>query len=351
MKRLITIGMILIMLFSCQGGGGSSSIVSSESIESVESSSEKITYTNPVFDFDFADPSIIRADDGYFYAYATGGKIIKSADLINWERLDDALSKKPTWGTPGANLWAPHITKINDEYILYYSLSKWEDPNPGIGYATSLTPYGPFNDHGKMFNSEEIGVNNSIDPFVFIEDDKVYMIWGSFRGIYLTELTSDGKSVKDFNDKTLLAGFETERPLDVFTYEAAYLIKTDDYYYLFLSNGLCCTGDKTYNVRVARSKNIKGPYLDHLGRNMFNQDRGSLVVGRSGFFIAPGHNSVILDDNGDYWLVYHAYHKDVSNKRVLLIDKLEWDNGWPQVKNRMPSNTKKDAPFIKNILD
>ena len=92
-------------------------------------------------------------------------------------------------------------------------------------------------------------------------------------------------------------------------------------------------------------KNIKGPYLDKSGRNMFNQDRGSLVVGRSGFFIAPGHNSVILDDNGDYWLVYHAYHKDVSNKRVLLIDKLEWDNGWPQVKNKNAIKHEKRCTF------
>ena len=55
------------------------------------------TYTNPVFDPVFADPCIIRGDDGYFYAYATEDygcygeedrvaciPIIKSPDLVQW---------------------------------------------------------------------------------------------------------------------------------------------------------------------------------------------------------------------------------------------------------------------------
>ncbi len=29
------------------------------------------TWQNPVFDTDFPDPTIVRAGDGYFYAYAT----------------------------------------------------------------------------------------------------------------------------------------------------------------------------------------------------------------------------------------------------------------------------------------
>ena len=28
------------------------------------------TYTNPVFDQDFPDPTVLRASDGYYYAYA-----------------------------------------------------------------------------------------------------------------------------------------------------------------------------------------------------------------------------------------------------------------------------------------
>lgn len=352
MKRLIGISCLLILLLaSCGNNSSSSSSISS--ISSVEESTpasssgvEKIYYTNPVYDFDFADPSIIKGEDGYFYAFATGRKAIRSKDLVNWEQIGNALEKNPTWGTSGANVWAPHVTKIGDEYIYYYSLSKWDDPNPGIGYATSLAASGPYVDHGKLFKSDEIGVNNSIDPFVFVDNEKVYMVWGSFRGIYLTELSSDGKSVKDLSKKTLLAGFETEQALNVYTYEAAYVVKKDDFYYLFLSQGTCCTGDRTYNVRVARASKLEGPYYDDANRNMFGIDRGASVVQRSGHFIATGHNSVIQDDAGDYWMLYHAYPAGITNKRVLLIDKLEWNDGWPSIKNKLPSNSRREVPYI-----
>lgn len=61
-------------------------------------------WQNPVFDFDFPDPTVIRAADGYFYAYATqavvNGKLnhiqlARSSDLVNWQRMPDALPQKP----------------------------------------------------------------------------------------------------------------------------------------------------------------------------------------------------------------------------------------------------------------
>lgn len=32
-------------------------------------------YTNPVIDIDFPDPTIIKGDDGYFYAYCTNSRV------------------------------------------------------------------------------------------------------------------------------------------------------------------------------------------------------------------------------------------------------------------------------------
>ena len=51
--------------------------------------------------------------------------------------------------------------------------------------------------------------------------------------------------------------------------EAPYLFKNEDYYYLFVNWGGCCNGTKsTYNVRMGRSKNILGPYLDRKQKDM-----------------------------------------------------------------------------------
>ncbi|HCF80558.1 MAG TPA: arabinan endo-1,5-alpha-L-arabinosidase, partial [Porphyromonadaceae bacterium] len=45
----------------------------------------------------------------------------------------------------------------------------------GIGVATSDKPEGPFTDHGKLFRSNEIDVQNSIDPFYIEENAKKYL--------------------------------------------------------------------------------------------------------------------------------------------------------------------------------
>ena len=58
------------------------------------------TYVNPILDWDFPDPSVIRADDGFYYAYATHTlrddqwiniQVARSADLFHWEHLCDVL--------------------------------------------------------------------------------------------------------------------------------------------------------------------------------------------------------------------------------------------------------------------
>ncbi len=51
--------------------------------------------------------------------------------------------------------------------MLYYSMSVWGgELTCGIGCATADKPEGPFTDHGKMFRSNEINVQNSIDPLL-----------------------------------------------------------------------------------------------------------------------------------------------------------------------------------------
>ncbi|MDP4206731.1 MAG: family 43 glycosylhydrolase, partial [Bacteroidota bacterium] len=184
-------------------------------------------YLNPVFIPVFADPAVIRGDDGWFYAYGTEDNwsvnelhlipIIRSRDLVKWHFMNDAFSTKPTWKNNGM-LWAPNVNKINGKYYMYYAYSLWGDSNPGIGLAISNTPLGPFNDYGKIFTSTEIGVENSIDPFFFQENGHNYLFWGSFRGIFGVELAPDGKSVS--GEKFQIAGN---------AFEASYIYKRGAY--------------------------------------------------------------------------------------------------------------------------
>src|SRR5690349_22251520 len=75
-------------------------------------------YVNPILDEDFPDPAIIRAGDGYYYAYATqtlrDGKwlnlqVSRSDNLIDWEHVGDALPEKPEWAQTTQDFWAPSV--------------------------------------------------------------------------------------------------------------------------------------------------------------------------------------------------------------------------------------------------
>ena len=66
-----------------------------------------------------------------------------------------------------------------------------------IGRAVSDSPEGPFTDAKMLFRSKEIGVQNSIDPVVVQDGGRKYLAWGSFRGIYIAELTDDGLELDD----------------------------------------------------------------------------------------------------------------------------------------------------------
>src|SRR3954465_8253610 len=96
----------------------------------VGSASAAPTYVNPVLDADFPDPAVIEAPDGYYYAYATQTlldsgwiniQVARSADLIHWEHLGDALPEKPSWARGTQDLWAPYVLFDGTRYLMYYS--------------------------------------------------------------------------------------------------------------------------------------------------------------------------------------------------------------------------------------
>ncbi len=301
-------------------------------------------YTNPVVNYSLPDPTVIKAQDGWFYLYATedirNTPIHKSANLVDWEFVGTAFTEqtRPDF-EPKGGLWAPDINYINGRYVLYYSMSVWGGEwTCGIGVATADKPEGPFSDQGKLFRSNEIGVQNSIDPFYIEEDGKKYLFWGSFRGIYAIELTGDGLALKPGSEKQQVAGT---------AYEGTYIHKRGDYYYLFASIGSCCEGvNSTYTTVVGRSDNLFGPYLDKSGESMMDNHHEMVITGNTRF-VGTGHNAeVVTDDNGDDWILYHAVDKANPKGRVLMLNKLVWSNGWPGISGGTPGLGSMPAPEL-----
>lgn len=372
-----------LLLCACNNDNSSSGTTSSSSggsgyVEPVLGTHNN--YTNPINPIVngekkptyMADPYIVKdGTDYYLYCTQTDvytptyqfvrGPIFHSTDMVNWTYRGNVFSNyNPTWGTSGAGVWAPTVLKLGDHWNYYYSLSTGGDTNPGIGVATSSTPYGPWEHKGKLFFSDEIGVTNSIDPHVFVDDDKVYMVFGSYGGlISLIELESDGLSLKNGaeyqkENKVALAGFETYA---MENYEASFVLKKDGYYYLFLSTGTCCSGVKSsYHVVVCRSKNLTGPYVDSKGRDMFHPNRGDyVVVPTQGSAMGVGHCAVIQDENNNYWMYYHGYNPGSSyeNSRVLYCDVLYWNNetNMPVVNGTTLASNEVEmpGPYIKSL--
>ena len=323
---------LLLLLISCKANGA-------VTLNSLESN----TYKNPVINYSLPDPTVIQANDGYFYLYATedirNTPIYRSQDLVNWKFVGTAFTDatRPTF-EPKGGLWAPDINYINGKYVLYYSMSVWGGEwTCGIGVATADKPQGPFTDRGKLFRSNEIGVKNSIDPFYVEESGKKYLFWGSFRGIYAIELSDDGLSVKPGAEKQRIAGT---------AYEGIYIHKRNGFYYLFASVGSCCEGLKsTYTTVVGRSDNLFGPYGDKQGRPMM-ENQHEVLIQKNHKFVGTGHNSEIVKDQKDQdWVFYHAVSVDNPKGRVLMMDKVSWENGWPVVKGKSPS-LESDRPVL-----
>ncbi len=302
-------------------------------------------YANPVLDDNFPDPAVLRARDGFYYVYATQGEhagkmlniqVARSRDLVRWERLGDALPAKPTWAAQTQDFWAPHVSEHDGRYYLYYSAkpdAALTDNTRGLclAVATAQRPEGPFTDIGKPLQCGESFVN--IDPFAY--DDpatgKRLLYWGSgFEPIKVQELAPDRLSFAPGSAPIDLVRADKKTPYRNLV-EGAWIELRGGYYYLFYSGDNCCGKGVHYAVMVARSRSATGP---------FELQKGTLLDGNSKW-IGPGHNSVIDDEYGESWLVYHAVDAarprtkptdEVNTRRVMLIDHLEWTDEWPRVK-------------------
>lgn len=322
-------------------------------------------YTNPVIDQDFPDPAVVRAADGSFYVYATQGgdpirniQVARSEDLVRWTMLGDALPVKPGWASRTQDFWAPDVYRRNDTYYLYYSAkpdAALTDDKRGLclAVATSKRPEGPFTDKGQPLLCGESFVN--IDPFAF--DDpvtgKTFLYWGSgFGPIKVQELSEDRLSFAPGSRPTDLVDVirtEDEREYRRLV-EGAWVILRGGYYYLFFSGDNCCGPKAHYATMVARSRSATGPF-EVRERPLY------LVAEANRRWNAVGHNSVITDDAGQDWILYHGVDRqrprsrssdDVNTRRVMLLDRLQWSDGWPEVSGKSPTDTPQHGPAIRS---
>ena len=279
----------------------------------------------------------------------------------------------------GEHVWAPDViyNKAMGKYVMYYcTTSTWNASN--LCYGISDTPEGPFVWQGALiysgfdketirstdvldYVSEEYAMSayfkgnkyrhedwpNAIDPAVFYDGDgKMWLVYGSWSGgIFLLEIDeATGKVIHPAADpdnnvdayfgKRLMGGGHMSM-------EAPYILWDEDsgYYYLFVSYG-GLTREGGYQIRVFRSETPDGEYLDMNGQKLekglnhayygLKLSGNYMLPSLSKAYMATGHNSALVDDDGRKYIVYHTRFDNGTEQHSPRVHQFIVNSeGWP----------------------
>lgn len=221
-----------------------------------------------------------------------------------------------------------------------------------LGTQASLPErYAPSDNYGNHWP-------NAIDPCVFYDEDgNLRMSYGSWSGgIFMLDLDEE-TGLRDYD--ATYAVSETSDPYFgkkiaggyYASGEASYIEYVGGYYFLFVTNGgLEAAGG--YQMRVFRSLNPDGPYVDSKGStalldkrytnfgpteddgnrgvNIFGayNEWGYQTVGQYGER-SQGHNSIIAAQDGRTYLVYHTRFQNLGEGHEVRVHQVfQNEEGW-----------------------
>ena len=325
------------------------------------------------------DPSVVY-DNGTYYVFGSHMAWAKSTDLMNWQSFTmninseypDLFGKEwesycKTDSNPElkGNLWAPDViyNEKMGKYCMYMSVNG-DDWNSVIVMLTADSIEGPYSYGGPVVYSgfdatdkhpaeltdvyQVLGEGadltryqsttntklNAIDPCVtYDQEGNLWMVFGSwFGGIYLLKLDEE-TGLRDYsttyetvpNESDAYYGYKLAGGFSV-SGEGPYIIYKDGYYYLFLSYG-GLVADGGYQIRIFRSENIAGPYVDEAGNSaVYTKQENNLFTnigvrimgsydwsGNRETRVAQGHNSAFVGEDGEIYMVYHSRFAEGKN--------------------------------------
>ena len=210
---------------------------------------------------------------------------------------------------------------------------------------------------------------SAIDPNVFYDENgTLWLLYGSWSGGLFMLKLDESTGLRDYSYTYGTApewegvAFKSALKKDPYmgihvgggyyvSGEGAYIeymkdAKGKGYYYLFVSYGFY-SPEGGYSMRVFRSENVTGPYTDVDGTPALfsgytlnywqNTENGFPIIQnyRWSFWgdmqgeIATGHNSVLTDDDGRYYLVYHRkFNNGTAWHNVETHELVFGENGW-----------------------
>ncbi len=344
----------------------------------------------PVFNSDptVHDPSVIHTGDRW-YVYGSHGASAWTEDLMNWTQVATSvysgnpphftnfktdLSELVSW-TNADSLWAPDVIQLDDGKFYYYYCvwTNYYNYRSYLGVAVADNIEGPYTHKAEILKGGTgiSGFNpsvdpNTIDPTLFWDaEGKLQMVYGSYSGgIFIMEMDPEtGLQLPNQSWGTHLWGGShgrIEGPFIIYNPET-------EYYYLFVSYYGLDVNDG-YNIRVARSRNPDGPYLDLNGADMVNAKGSDSSIAPYGVklmggyrfvhlsgepgssatgYLSPGHCSVDYDaENNKYYLFFHTRFLYSGNLHQVRVHQIYFnEDGWPVVApHRYAGETRRSYP-------
>ena len=315
-----------------------------------------LEYSNPVFIYDWPDPTVWQGDDGLYYSYSTAGtqasytnglgKFLYSADMVQWEMIDDYVIDEATrtqLAKIGQNFWAPQVIRIKDQWLMYLTVrsSATTSAIVVLSFDSPTFPaadgsHGPWKYRNCLTQTKTNKINDNIDPCVTVDHEtgKVWLFFGSTGKDYRVELSDDGLELAKDAQYTHVAGLAlTSGTNREKVFEGSYLYYRAPYWYYFVSSGQY--DSYNYQLKVGRSEHLTGVFLDREGRPMTEGYATTLLStpDSKGYFWGPGHcGEIFTGAFGQTYMFYHSHSKatDKTERRSLMLQRIHWDkDGWP----------------------
>ncbi len=299
------------------------------------------SYKNPVIAGDHPDPSIIRTGKDYWATCTSSAwgplfPLLHSTDLVNWESAGAVLSHRPDWAT--GDFWAPEISEFNGKYFVYFT-ARQQNGRLSVAVATAEKPGGPYTDRGPIIAQAD----GSIDPAPVIDTNGArYLVWkedGNSRNqpsiIWAQKLNDDGTKLVGEMHELIRNDIGWEGGV----VEGPFILRRNDWFYLFYSGNGCCGNGCTYALGVARSRSLLGPW---------EKNPANPILAGNEIWKCPGHGSLVQDESGRYFLLYHAYSVTgtIFTGREGMLDEVKFGaNDWPTINHGNGPSVKATSPF------
>ncbi|MEM6478370.1 MAG: family 43 glycosylhydrolase, partial [Pseudomonadota bacterium] len=265
-----------------------------------------------------------------------------SCGLEIWQRAHAAapwaphlclFEEKPAWiaeeipGNDGA-FWAPDFTPDGD--IIYAVSAGFEARGSCLGLARRQG--ATWKDSGAPINcvfdlhGEE---TETIDPAIIRVGEQDILIAGG--GVIFATAMEDGAPSDWYEQESAAWRVLAARPgVEDRWVEAAQMLEEGGAYWLFMNWGSCCRGlASTYEIRVGRSDDPLGPFLDAEGRAL-EEGGGTLLMASGGAQIGPGHAG-FWRDGARLIMSYHFYDAARGGLPWIGEAALDFSSGWPRI--------------------